>query len=258
MSAIIESHLDTQVISYAFRDNWDQPIASCVISSIVANEFLLVQSDELSQANWYIPTPSKARFLGYSLFGFHLRDHPFQRQSADSIKMDFSNEFPTIIEYNNFSLANAINNGLTGLFAAATRHLDKTRRKMLIKRFRFIVDSGLTCIPLNQGDVSTAFDLLQQFRRTHNLKANFRNSWNDLLILSSAMNAGCNLITEDNELSRFVSELSGGSISECEQFVQIHFSHCNRKEQRASLESKGYINLGWRVQFYREQNSKAT
>jgi len=52
-------HLDTQVISYAIKDNWDHPLEGCFISSIVANELFLVQADDNScglagsdQANW--------------------------------------------------------------------------------------------------------------------------------------------------------------------------------------------------------------
>lgn len=237
------------------KGNWNRPIQGCVISSIVANEFLLVQSDEPSQANWYMPLLSRHHFIGSAPIGIRRRDHPFRKGLSDSILMDFGNEFPSIVEYNSLSIANAINEGLIDLFVAATNHFDKAMRKLLRNRFCFIVDNGIRCSPIQQQDVEHAFELLDHFRREHNFKQKFRNSWNDLLILSSARNAEIDLITEDNELSRFATKLDGGISSRLNEFIQIRFPRCEEQERKTSRESKGYINVGWRVKFNRGQKS---
>ena len=79
---------------------------------------------------------------------------------------------------------------------------------MIASRFRFLVEHQIRCQPLQQNDVEYAFELLLKFRHNHNLKRNFRNSWNDLLVISTARNANTSLITEDSELARFASSIS--------------------------------------------------
>ncbi len=104
--------------------------------------------------------------------------------------MDFGNEFPTVVEYNSLSIANAINEGHVDLFVGATNHCDKALRKRLVRQFRFIVEKiEIRCTPLQQQDVEHAFKLLGQFRREHNLKQGFRKFITTCLILSSARNA---------------------------------------------------------------------
>jgi predicted nucleic acid-binding protein len=113
--------------------------------------------------------------------------------------MDFGNDFPSIVQYNNYSLAALINENCDALFAGAVNILPKERRKMLIRRFRFLVKSGIRCQPLQRADVDYAFILLGEYVRKHNLKRAFRNSWNDLLILATAIMRGASLVTRDTE-----------------------------------------------------------
>ena len=84
--------------------------------------------------------------------GLRRRDHPFNRRLSDSIIMDFGNEFPTIIEYNNLSMSSLINYGLVDLFAGAINHLEKDTKKTLKRRFQFLLEDGVQCIPLRQSD----------------------------------------------------------------------------------------------------------
>lgn len=249
--------LDTQVVSLALKGRWDRPVEGCCISSIVANELLLVQSQKLSQADLYIPLWSPRHFAGASVIASRRRDHPFNKRLSDSVIMDFGNEFPTIVEYNNQSIANAISEGLDDLFIASINHFHKPKRKLLASRFRFIVDNGIRCVPLQQEDVEYAFLLLAQFRRKHNLKHDFRNSWNDLLILSTAICRRALLVTEDNELTRFAVELCGASPSSTGGFLEIPFLQMEEQTQRSSRESKGYVNVRWRVSFCRVQKSRS-
>jgi len=250
-----QQHLDTQVVAYAMKGRWDGMLAGSCISSIVANELLLVQSQNPSQADLYIPLLSTRHFPGSLTVRSRRRHRPFSKRLSDSIIIDFGNEFASIVEYNNLSIAKLINEDLDDLLVAAIGHFDKQKRKLLARRFRFIVENGIRCRPLQRADVELAFHLLGEFRRAHNLKQNFRNTWNDLLIVSSAINSNARLITEDNELSRFAAELSGVSPSPADRFIEIPFARTDAQKKRSSRESKGYINVGWRVQFDRVQSS---
>lgn len=244
-------HLDTQVVSYAFKGSWNQPLEGCTISSIVANELLLIHGSDLSKANIYVPLLSAAHTDGPLAQELRRRDHPFNKRLSDSIIMDFGNEYPSIIEYNNLSISTAINDGLHDLMAGAINHLDKDTKKTLKKRFRFLVENGIRCIPITNMEVELAFDLLAKFRQNHNPKGNFRNTWNDLLILSSAIRRSDNLVTKDSLLSRFAAQQSGVEPETKHGFLELPFSKTTTADRKPSNESKGYINNGWRVKFSR-------
>ena len=99
--------------------------------------------------------------------------------------------------------------------------------------------------------------LLQEFSKQHNLKANFRNSLNDILILSSAIDSSATLMTEDNLLNKFAVQQYSGSYDKRSDLVAINFDKISGSPPRKNLESKGYINRGWQVRFrnYGNRNS---
>jgi len=242
--------LDTQVISLALKGKLNMTIEGDSISSIVANEFLLGQSNNYSQGNYYIPVLSKSHRYTYFHPSGIRNDHMFSQRSSDSILMDFGNEFPAILEYNSLSMSNVINERRDGLFNAAIKHLDKKKRKTLKKRIQFLLENKVRCIPLNQEIVNISFALLHDFQKQHNLKADFRNSWNDILILSSAINNCDELITEDCELAKFAANMYEVNSKRNSGFLEICFSELtNTDEKYTPTDSKGYINRGWRVQF---------
>jgi len=247
-------HLDTQVVSYAIKGKWNESIDGCVISSIVANELFLVHGDDPAKANLYIPLLSSRHIMGPMVTELRRRDHPFNKRLSDSIIMDFGNEFPTIIEYNNLSMTTMINHGLGDLFAGAICHLDKETKKTLKRRFQFLIENGIQCIPLRQRDVEMAFYLLSQFRERYNIKVNFRNSWNDFLVMSCAMCANESLITEDSLLSKFASENLGVTPEKKQDFVELPFAANKTNGHKQFRESKGYINNGWRIRFSKPPN----
>lgn len=244
-------HLDTQVISYAIKGKWENSLGNCVISSIVANELFLVQGENPAKANLYIPLLSSRHFTGAISSEIRKRKHPFGRHHSDSILMDFANEYPTIIEYNNISISNLINEGLTDLMYSAVNHLDKETKKTLKRRFRFLVENNIKCVPLNYSDIECGFGLLSTFKEKHNPKNNFRNTWNDILILSSAIGAEERLVTEDGLLSRFASENYEVKSQSNQQFVELNFSKKKGLKKKIFRESKGYINHGWKTNFYK-------
>jgi hypothetical protein len=248
---------DTQIVSYAMKGTLDRAIDGGSIISIVANEFLRVQSDQPTRANYYVPYPARFghmgmapnRLIGGSLGAVSSRSHPFRKHWTDSMIMEFKNQYPTLVEYGNFAISQVINEKMYPLYSTAVNFLSKSRKKLLLENFRFLLDREISCIPILKEDVETAFSLLAAFKESHNLKANFRNSWNDLLILAATANRGEILDTKDNELSRFIADYFGVTVEERKPFLRLSFSKKQNISERLKTNSKGYINHGWDVRF---------
>lgn len=245
--------LDTQIISYAMKGKWSSSISGKAISSIVASELLLMHCPDPSKASWYLPNYSKERFDEARLSQLRRRDHPFRKNVADSLIVDFGSDFGSIVEFNSFSIARVINEHFEDLFIAATRHFPKIKRKSLLNTYRYLVDNGIECVPLVPDDIEHGFELLEKFKESHNLKQRFRNSWNDLLVLSMARNRSADLITVDSELARFSARIDDARVEDCDKGgVTLHYPQLNDSVRRKPTESKGYINQSWRVKVARD------
>lgn len=246
--------LDTQIIPYALKCRPEWSVTGKAICSITANEFLLVQSTNPAQANYYVPLLSKVHFLpstdGIGPVSAKLnRDHPFRKTVTDQVLLEFGNEFPTIVEYGNLAIAMLINKRISGLFNEATKFLEKAQQKIIRKRFAFLLENEIACIPLSKSAVAAGMELLQEFRAKHNLKANFRNSMNDILVFATAIDASAKLVTQDALLGEFAGKYYRAPFSRQEEICTVDFSAKARTVPVKSAESKGYINKGWQVSF---------
>ncbi|MCF6153925.1 MAG: hypothetical protein E3K36_01470 [Candidatus Brocadia sp.] len=249
--------LDTQIISYALKGKSDLPKTKNSISSISANEFLLVQGENLVQASYYVPLLSRYR-MG-KMFGFSEEQdysnhklrigHPFSKRSTDQIILYFGYQFPTIVEYGSLAISMLINKKVLGLFDEAIQFLPKTKRKKIRKRYDFLLDNDVQCVPLTKQSVAVALTLFQEFIEKYNLKANFRNSVNDILILASAIDSSVALMTDDLLLKEFSSDKYQVPITQENNFSVIDFSDCDAIVKKIRSESKGYINKGWQARF---------
>lgn len=242
--------LDTQIISYAFKNAYDSEIRNQSISSITAKEFLLVQCSERTKANYYIPMPKKFHLSGLSESSARVlrRDHPFGKGSTDQIIIDFGHDYPPLIEFGNFALAETINLKANQVFKASIQFLEKEKRKMLIDRFKFLTQKNISCLPLNQKTVELGLDLFREFISRYNVKENFKNTINDIFILATAITSSSTLITKDSLLNRFATEYFNATLKENSGFLLIDFGKEKILESRKNTDSKGYINSGWRVQ----------
>jgi hypothetical protein len=165
--------------------------------------------------------------------------------------MEFGREHEPIVEYSNLALANIINNKRLSVFCACIEQLDKKKQKMLRTRCEFLLDNELSCVPLNKEILERSYLLLQEFSSQHNVKEDFRNSWNDLLILATALTQKANLFSKDKELNNFMEDRGYAvPIRRVNEFVNLSFSKVDAPIQRVSRESKGYINRGWRAKFH--------
>jgi hypothetical protein len=246
--------LDTQLISYAFKGRRDISVTGRSISAITANEFLLVQSAKYAQANYYVPLLSRLNIPG-SVQGDELSDwqldvvHPFDKRATDRVTLEFGNEFPTVVEYGNLAIAVLINKRTPSPFYAATEFLEKTRRRTICQRFDFLLQNEMNCLPLSRNAAFIGIDLLQEFRVRHNLKANFRNSLNDILALATAIDVSATLLTADILLGEFAAKHLAVDHRTQGDVIAVDFGQGLHSSSRKSTESKGYINTGWRVSF---------
>lgn len=234
--------LDTQIISYKYNGTKDVDVSGKIIPSVVAIEFLQMQSDKPHSANYYIP---RVNNFQTGLIDYLRIDHAFRKSAADYLIFDFDQLSKPFMMFSNYNISDLINTKNVVLFDKVVNHLQKDTQKDLKKKIRFILDSEISCIPINELDIEIGYNLLDQFLRKYNNKNDFRNTWNDILILSKSINHKIPLLTEDKLLNRFASELFNGRISAHEGLLDIDFSIGQQSDTPKNLESKGYINRGW-------------
>lgn len=245
--------VDTQILSYRFKGvEKDIPNTVLAISSITANEFLIAQPKKSEQPDYYIIHPAIYSHLLYaegSGFGFleHFGNSKWARMGArrtDQIIIDFGNQFSAYREFGNEAISEIINEKKLGIYKISIAHLPKQKQKYLIKRLKYILDSDYYCYSLTKSAVDKALSLFSAFVSEHNCKGNVRNTINDLLILSTAIDREKKFLTNDNLLSRFAAEYYKVPIHEDKDELLIDFSE-KHIEKRENRESKGYINNGW-------------
>ena len=246
--------VDTQVLSYEYAGKRSGLEEGLRISSVAAKEFLhAYRRDDPTQAEFYLPirlpavrSPSPAAFGDLVRGVAGLRGQRLFEHQSDAILLDFGADFPAVVETSNVAIAHAINQGRAGLFRAATAHVPKARRKALVRRFRFLVRRQVICVPVSNAAVELAMTLLATFAQDHNLKEDFRNSLNDVLILSAAAVEGAKLLSFDRELRRFASSLQAKVGTNADLLA---FDFATEVVKRADTrESRGYINRGWAFQ----------
>jgi|SanBayMetagenome_1026888.scaffolds.fasta_scaffold00786_2 predicted nucleic acid-binding protein len=247
--------LDTNIISYASKGDQKYLVEGEAISSITASEFLEIQSSNPRRANYYVPILS-ANHRSCLPFSSMLsrRDRPYSKSTTDSVVFSFSADYPSLIEYSNLAISLAINNQDSQLFYSSIRTLSKEKHKVIKGRFDFILRHHISCIPLNQDIISNAHELLSKFKQSHNLKDNFRNSWNDVMILSTAMVSSTTLVTKDTELNRFAASAYPCKCKTDGDTVILDFSIGEKREAVSKQDSKGYINRGWAASFRKYGN----
>jgi hypothetical protein len=242
--------IDTQILSYAYK-GLQYRAKDMKISSTVANEFLEVYDPTSNNSNkyyiFYMPN--------HGIFKSH-RAALGQKPLMDRINLDFGPEYPTIIEFGSRSVADLINDRNTLAFNAITEHLERPRRRKLRNRFRFICDQISECVPLSEEAARTGAELLHKFVKRHNLKKVFRNSVNDLMVLSVTYHSHEAIRTEDHELAQFAMEEFGAKITELSDgTLEVDFKVSEPKDEWNVRESKGYINRGWAIADEKKRSS---
>ena len=125
--------------------------------------------------------------------------------------------------------------------------MSKHRIKTIRERFSFLVENEMRVISFQQPDILSAYELLDAFLKKHTLKTDFRNSWNDLLILATVVNRGGKLISEDKLLNSFAADYYSAQAIKKEMYTEIVFPGIAAVDRNPmqQAESKAYINRGW-------------
>lgn len=262
----IDLIVDTQILSYQFK-GVEQSTQSkgLAISSITANEFLVAQPTNSDQPNYYIIHPAiYSHFIHVEGGGFgvpkHFGNPKWARLGArrtDQVIIDFGNQFSAYREYGNEAIAEIINEKHLEVYKTSIAHLPKHKQKYLLKRLKYILDSGYHCYSLTKPAVDQALNLFSEFVSKHNCKGDIRNTINDLLILSTAIDREKKFLTNDNLLNRFAAEYYEAPIHKNKDALLIDFSD-QLIEKRKSKDSKGYINKGWSYAVRNNRTSSAT
>jgi len=255
--------VDTQILSYRFKGvEKDIHSRSLAISSITANEFLVAQPKNSEQPDYYIIHPARYSHLLYvEGSGFSVPEHfgnpKWARMGArrtDQVIIDFGNQFSAYREFGNEAISEIINKKKLEIYKISIAHLPKQKQKYLLRRLKYVLDSGYYCYSLTKSAVDQALSLFSEFVSEHNCKGNVRNTINDLLILSTAIDREKKFLTNDNLLNRFAAEYYEAPIHKDKDELLIDFSE-KQVEKRKNRESKRYINKGWS---YTVRNNRAS
>lgn len=211
---------DTQAVSYALKGVRDVSISNALIASATAQELLLMQSGDLTKNNYYIPFRLKSMHPdGQILKALRKLSagpdrHSRGRVRTDRLVLDFGHDYPTVVEWSHRAIAAAINARSVELFKAFSSSLEKSKHQTVCTRFQFLVANQVQCIPLTQRTATVGLQLLGEFAQKYKLKANFRNSLNDMLVLAVAIDQASHLITYDKLLAGFAESHLAASVSE--------------------------------------------
>jgi hypothetical protein len=240
--------IDTNIVSIAMRRTSSIATRRSSISSVTASELLSVYSGRPTAANYYVPVVSPFHLM--ASIGSSKRDHPFPKHSTDRIVFSFGGDYEPIVEFGSNAISRLVNEHNSDLLVQSIAFLDKRQQKFIRAAFEFLIENEIYCVPLSPGIVRIAYHLLGGYRTSGlNLKADFRNSWNDMLILATAQDSDVSLLTGDGPLSRFAGSALGRFEERSSRILEIYFDPTRSNTKRNNRESKGYVNKGWRASF---------
>jgi len=231
--------LDTQIISYKYNKSKEIDVRNTIIPSIVAIEFLLMQTNKPYSANYYIPRINRSHMVGMKI------DHPFNKSLTDSIIFNFKQLHQPFAIFSNYNISELINTKNIDLFDNAVNFKEKKLQKDLKKKIRFIVDNNIFCEPIVEKDIEIGYKLLEKFLSKYSSKDDFSNTWNDILILSKSISKKMTLLTEDKLLNTFASESFNANCIRDNGILNIDFSKAVIIKRKPNRETKEYINNGW-------------
>lgn len=243
--------LDTQVISYAYKGHINFNAENTYLSSTAALEFLEVYNPVLKRLNYY-PVRITRLFSQKHLYDLFTEKEPGYGLSplagpynCDWALINFGREYAPVKIYGNLAISTMINKKAFKLFSVLIRHIEKSKQRKLREKFTYILDNNITCDAIFEDDICLALELLERFTRKYSIKTNFLNSWNDLLVLSKAINKTARLYTQDNLLYSFASNHYSIKPQKVSGMLCFDFESLSKVKRSRLHESKGYINRGW-------------
>jgi len=244
--------IDTQILSYKFKGNkelFDGNIHGRYISSVVALEFLGIMVKNENKASMY---PARLRgFHPISVSGIKRRKKGFEpgKQMTDKLIIDFNGEFDSIVIFSNEAISNLINaREIDTLLMFASMSLEKEDYRKFRDRIQFLIDNEITVVPITKSVVNRMQRIYALIKEDYNVKDNYRNSFMDLLILSTAFEWGGMLITKDKELNKVIKKCCDHiEIIECFKGISSVFCTEKVEEHKVSNDHTGYVNQRIRI-----------
>lgn len=249
--------LDTQIVSYAMKDRWpdgieQQDISHAAISSVTALELLEIRKSEAARRpRYYLYSPLVPELAGdddeaRKYDRVHRRPSLGAKNRTDQVILDFGSDYPSIVEYGHLMIGWLLKHKRIDVYARRIVHLDKRERRRLVGIFSYLAEADIRCLSLDSSLAQVGIDLLHQYAMSdgNNLKANFRNSLNDMLILATSIESGVDLLTEDRALWRFASRALDLPSNNDGGLIRLQTSP-RLAGSSLSRESKGYINHPW-------------
>jgi len=248
--------LDTHLTSAALKGGGGEIDFS--IASTTLQEIFGMQCGENTKNRFYLPLVQNEDHLwvhanmAREKRGMYRRSN--RKPRTDRLVIDFAQDHPAVVEYSHLATCRLLQFSAKrpelGLKIFATYAKDALPGAAFThasRHFKALVGSPVRYISLTLEIAQSALLLLSSFESRHNLKDDFRNSWNDILILASAIRANEVLITKDQVLAEFAAEVTRTQVAQhAGDSFKVDFSASSRL-RRTSLESKRFINLGWRA-----------
>ena len=261
--------LDTQMVSYWWKGSFLGSEGVSCISSATAIEFLLMRRPGDRRPNYFVPL-FRNRFpqlLHYDMSGPHGTKLPAStwmrivserlliRGSSytDESVFDMGVDYGFVSEYGNRAITDLINYEAIRLLDFSIDHLPKSEKKAILQRFSFLIKMKVKCIPWHSSTEKAVSSLFAEFQKSYQPKGNIRNTLNDLIILSTALENEMKLISYDSLLNTFSAQCMNAPIRKVGEFVVIDFSKETETSRERGNESKGYVNRSWQ---HLERNDK--
>ncbi|NBE83925.1 PIN domain-containing protein [Micromonospora rubida] len=248
--------LDTQLTSAALRGGVGELDFS--VASTTLQEIFGMQFGENANNRFYLPLIQNESHLW--VHANMVREKMGRLRTSkrkprtDRLVIDFTQDHPTVVEYSHLATCRLLKLSAASpeigskiFMAYAGEALPKAAFSHASSHFRKLAKSSVRYLPLTLDIAERALPLLSVFEARYNLKVDFRNSWNDILILATAIRAKEVLLTKDRVLAEFASEVAWAKVSNgASDSLEVDFS-ASSALRRFNFESKGYINLGWRA-----------
>lgn len=249
---------DTQILLHKFSNNKNslnksldadiekQDITGGQISSVVALEFLSVMGKDCNHAKMY---PVKLAINHPPLpthYRFRRKGCEIGKHRTDKIVIDFNSEFDNIVIYSNEAISQLINRkDLDGLLFFARNTYCRKDYITFRNKVQFLIDNNLSVVPITQEIVNVMHHIYEEIKGEYNVKANYRNSFMDLLILATAVTYKRYLYTKDKELQKLVVRYCNydSGIDAANGTAHIESSAIKNNGQ----DNKGFVNNKWRL-----------
>ena len=125
--------------------------------------------------------------------------------------------------------------------------LGKPAARRVCSHYDFVLETEIKAVPASPAIAEKAVQLLDDLVASGvNVKANPRNTFNDMIILATALTNSVELRTDDKLLLRTALKSGMRRVDKSDGFVTLAPSTSNI-DRRAPAESKGYINAPWRI-----------